>query len=57
MVQPIESGEFFRVFGGPADFFLIFVVLCLTAGCLLGLLVPAIRRLMGAPASGLARPT
>jgi proton-dependent oligopeptide transporter, POT family len=48
MVQRIERGEVFRVLGGQADFFLIFVVLCLTAGCLLALLVPTIRRLMGA---------
>jgi len=33
--------------GGEADFFLIFVGLCLIAGCLLALLVPTIRRLMG----------
>jgi POT family proton-dependent oligopeptide transporter len=57
MVQRIERGEIFQVLGGQADFFLIFVVLCLTAGCLLGLLVPTIKRLMGAPASGVARPT
>jgi POT family proton-dependent oligopeptide transporter len=57
MAQRIERGEVFRVLGGQADFFLIFVVLCLTAGCLLGLLVPAIRRLMGEPASDVARPT
>jgi hypothetical protein len=57
MVQEIERGEIFRVFGGPADFFLIFLVLCLGAGCLLALLVPVIRRLMGEPASGVVRPS
>jgi POT family proton-dependent oligopeptide transporter len=57
MVQPIERGEIFRVLGGPADFFLIFLVLCLGAGCLLALLVPLIRRLMGEPASGVVLPT
>jgi POT family proton-dependent oligopeptide transporter len=49
MVLGIERGEVFRIFGGQADFFLIFVGLCLIAGCLLALLVPAIRRLMGEP--------
>lgn len=57
MVQRIERGEVLRVLGGQADFFLIFVVLCLTAGGLLGLLVPRIRRLMGAPISVVGRPT
>lgn len=47
MVQRIERGEIFRILGGQADFFLIFVGTCLSAGCLLGLLVPALRRLMG----------
>ena len=47
MVQRIERGEVFRVLGGQADFFLIFVGLCLLAGGLLGLLVPTLRRLMG----------
>lgn len=47
MVERIERGEVFRILGGQADFFLIFVVSCLTAGCLLWLLVPTIRRLMG----------
>jgi len=57
MVQEIERGEIFRVFGGPADFFLIFLVLCLGAGCLLGLLVPIMKRLMGGePAFGVVRP-
>jgi POT family proton-dependent oligopeptide transporter len=46
MVERIERGEFFRVLGGQADFFLIFVISCLLAGCLLGALVPTIRRLM-----------
>jgi proton-dependent oligopeptide transporter, POT family len=47
MVQRIERGEVFRVLGGQADFFLIFVLLCLVAGGLLALLVPTIRRHMG----------
>jgi proton-dependent oligopeptide transporter, POT family len=48
MVQRIERGEVFRVLGGQADFFLIFVILCLTAGSLLALVVPVIRRLSAA---------
>jgi POT family proton-dependent oligopeptide transporter len=56
MVQGIERGEVFRVLGGQADFFLIFVVLCLTAGGLLALLVPAIKRLTGGPAPPLGQP-
>jgi POT family proton-dependent oligopeptide transporter len=47
MVQRIERGEIFTVLGGQADFFLIFVGSCLLAGCLLGLLGPTLRRLMG----------
>jgi POT family proton-dependent oligopeptide transporter len=47
MVQRIERGEVFRVLGGQADFFLIFVFSCLLAGGLLALLVPTLRRLMG----------
>lgn len=47
MVQRIERGELFTVLGGQADFFLIFVGSCLLAGCLLGLLVPTLKRLMG----------
>ena len=57
MVQRIERGEVLRVLGGQADFFLIFVVLCLTAGLLLALLVPLIRRLTEAPTSGETRST
>jgi proton-dependent oligopeptide transporter, POT family len=45
MVQRIERGELFRILGGQADFFLIFVLSCLLAGCLLALLVPALKRL------------
>jgi POT family proton-dependent oligopeptide transporter len=48
MVQRIERGEVFRVLGGQADFFLIFVILCLSAGSLLVLVVPVIRRLSAA---------
>ena len=47
MVQRIERGEIFTVVGGQADFYLLFVGLCLLAGCLLGLLSPTLRRLMG----------
>jgi proton-dependent oligopeptide transporter, POT family len=47
MVPRIERGEVFTVLGGQADFFLIFVGLCLLAGSLLGLLVPALKRMMG----------
>jgi proton-dependent oligopeptide transporter, POT family len=46
MVQPIERGEVFRILGGDADFFLIFVLLCLAAGVLLALLVPLINSLV-----------
>jgi proton-dependent oligopeptide transporter, POT family len=51
MVERIERGEVFRVLGGQADFFLIFVVSCLVAGGTLYLLLPAIKRLMGASGS------
>jgi POT family proton-dependent oligopeptide transporter len=47
MVQRIERGEIFTLLGGQADFFLIFVGICLLAGSLLALLGPALRRLMG----------
>jgi POT family proton-dependent oligopeptide transporter len=52
-IDQIERGELFRLFGGQADFFLIFVVSCLTAGILLWWLLPTIGRLMasaGGPA-------
>jgi POT family proton-dependent oligopeptide transporter len=50
-IDQIERGELFRVLGGEADFFLIFVVSCLTAGTLLWLLLPVVRSLMeSAPA-------
>jgi POT family proton-dependent oligopeptide transporter len=45
MVQRIERGELFRLLGGQADFFLIFVCSCLFAAILLGLLIPWLRRL------------
>jgi POT family proton-dependent oligopeptide transporter len=45
MVERIERGEIFTVLGGQADFFLIFVVSCLTAGSIFALLVPTVRRL------------
>jgi POT family proton-dependent oligopeptide transporter len=46
MVERIERGELFRIIGGQADFFLIFVISCLTAGGLLWLLVPTLNRLV-----------
>jgi POT family proton-dependent oligopeptide transporter len=46
MVQRIERGEVFTILGGQADFFLIFVISCLLAGGMLGLLVPTLRRLL-----------
>jgi hypothetical protein len=45
MVQRVERGEVFRLFGGQADFFLIFVISCALAGGVLTLLVPMLRRL------------
>jgi POT family proton-dependent oligopeptide transporter len=47
MVQRIERGEVFRILGGQADFYLIFVGTCLAAGGLLAFMVPTLRRLMG----------
>jgi POT family proton-dependent oligopeptide transporter len=49
MTERIEQGELFQVFGGQADFFLIFVLLCGTTGGLLFGLLPVIHRLMSAP--------
>jgi POT family proton-dependent oligopeptide transporter len=46
MVQRVERGEVFRLLGGQADFFLIFVVSCFLAGALLTLMVPKLRRLL-----------
>jgi proton-dependent oligopeptide transporter, POT family len=45
MVQQIERGELFHVLGGEADFFLIFVLLCLASGTVFAFLVPLIKRL------------
>jgi POT family proton-dependent oligopeptide transporter len=56
MVQRFERGEIFTILGGQADFFLMFVGSCLVAGCLLGLLGPALKRLMGDQASLTAEP-
>lgn len=50
MTERIERGELFQVFGGQADFFLIFVILCAGTGLLLVLLLPVIDRLMSAGA-------
>jgi len=46
MVQRVERGEVFRLLGGQADFFLIFVISCVLAGGVLALLVPTLRRLL-----------
>jgi proton-dependent oligopeptide transporter, POT family len=46
-IGQIERGEAIHLLGGQADFFLIFVGSCLTAGLLFCLLLPAVRRLMG----------
>jgi len=56
MVQRIERGEIFTILGGQADFFLIFVGSCLLAGCLLGLLSPTLRRLIGDQGSPMPEP-
>jgi proton-dependent oligopeptide transporter, POT family len=50
--ERIERGELFVVFGGQADFFLIFVVSCLSAGMLLALLLPLVTRLMRSAPAG-----
>ncbi|HEX7336605.1 MAG TPA: peptide MFS transporter [Gemmatimonadales bacterium] len=47
MIERIERGEVFRILGGQADFFLIFVCSCLLAALLLAVLVPVLRRLTG----------
>jgi POT family proton-dependent oligopeptide transporter len=52
MVERIERGEVFQVLGGQADFFLIFVVSCTSAGIVLWLLLPTIRRLMASARTG-----
>jgi POT family proton-dependent oligopeptide transporter len=52
MAERIERGEYFQVLGGQADFFLIFVASCLTAGILLWLLVPTVSRLMHSAGAG-----
>jgi POT family proton-dependent oligopeptide transporter len=44
-LEQVERGEFFRVLGGQADFFAIFVATSLAAGMLLLALAPWIRRL------------
>jgi POT family proton-dependent oligopeptide transporter len=51
MIEGFERGDFVLIFGGQADFFLIFVVSCLGAGLLLGLLAPRVSRLMGSALS------
>ncbi|MFL5401788.1 MAG: peptide MFS transporter, partial [Gemmatimonadales bacterium] len=49
MVVQIERGEVFRILGGEADFFLIFVVSCIGAGTVLWWLVPTVNRLTQNP--------
>jgi proton-dependent oligopeptide transporter, POT family len=56
MSERIERGELFRLLGGQADFFLIFVLLCLGAGISLFLLLPVIDRLMSARARSSPEP-
>jgi POT family proton-dependent oligopeptide transporter len=48
MMEQIQQGALFRVLGGEADFFLIFVVLCAGTGLALWMLVPFLNRLTGA---------
>jgi proton-dependent oligopeptide transporter, POT family len=50
--ERIGRGELFVILGGQADFFLIFVVSCLSAGLLLALLLPLLTRLMGSAPAG-----
>ena len=51
-VERIERGELFVVLGGQADFFLIFVVSCVSAGVLLALLLPVLTRLIRSAPAG-----
>jgi POT family proton-dependent oligopeptide transporter len=46
LVEKIEKGHFFRVFGGQADFFFIFVIVPLVGAGLLLALTPLLKRLM-----------
>jgi len=52
MLEGFERGEFAWLLGGQADFFLMFVVTCLSAGLLLWALVPSISRLMRSETPG-----
>ena len=45
-VEKIEKGQVFRLLGGQADFFLIFVVSTALAGVVLLALSPKIKRLI-----------
>jgi POT family proton-dependent oligopeptide transporter len=45
-VEKVERGEVFRLLGGQADFFLMFVVVTFAAGLALLALSPTVRRLM-----------
>jgi POT family proton-dependent oligopeptide transporter len=51
-VERIERGELFVVLGGQADYFLIFVVSCISAGLLLAALLPLLTRLMRSAPAG-----
>jgi POT family proton-dependent oligopeptide transporter len=44
-VKAVERGEVYRVLGGRADFFLMFVITSILAGLLMLVLVPTIKRL------------
>jgi POT family proton-dependent oligopeptide transporter len=55
-MEKIGNGEYFHVFGGQADFYLIFVVSSLAAGFLLALLTPFLNRLIGGADRGGSEP-
>jgi POT family proton-dependent oligopeptide transporter len=46
IVEKVEKGHFFRLLGGQADFFLIFVVTPLVGALLLAALTPTLKKLM-----------
>jgi POT family proton-dependent oligopeptide transporter len=46
LVEKVEKGHLFRVLGGQADFFLIFVIVPLVGAALLLALTPLLKRLM-----------
>lgn len=53
-MKAIESGTYFTILGGLADFYLIFVITSAAAGALLLLLSPFLNGLMGAKDDGTA---